>query len=105
MGGEGRVLVLRTLSNSSGLGHLQRVKRQSGDRWRAKWRDAANVEHLKVLGRVLIRRGRAPGLSGPRGFDCCFRTHALLARCEPRRARLVQTQVSGVWIRARASRA
>jgi len=74
-------------------GHLQRVKRQSGDRWRAKWRDAANVEHLKVLGRVLIRRGRAPGLSEPRGSDCCFRTHALLARCEPRRARLVQTQV------------
>jgi len=33
-------------------GYVRRVKRQSGDRWRAKWRDAAGVEHLRVLGRV-----------------------------------------------------
>jgi hypothetical protein len=39
-------------------GHLQRVKRQSGDRWRVKWRDAAGVEHLKVLGHVDGGRGR-----------------------------------------------
>jgi integrase len=39
-------------------GHLQRVKRQSGDRWRAKWRDAAGVEHLRVLGRVWTGKGR-----------------------------------------------
>ncbi len=41
-------------------GHLRRVKRQSGDRWRAKWRDAAGVEHLRVLGRVWTGKGRAP---------------------------------------------
>jgi integrase len=39
-------------------GHIQRVKRQSGDRWRAKWRDAAGVEHLRVLGRVWTAKGR-----------------------------------------------
>jgi len=38
-------------------GHLRRIKRQSGDRWRAKWRDAAGVEHLNVLGRVWTRKG------------------------------------------------
>jgi len=51
-------------------GHLQRVKRQSGDRWRAKWRDAAEVEHLKVLGPLLAhsdRRDASPvGPSAPR---------------------------------------
>ena len=39
-------------------GHVIRVKRQSGDRWRAKWRDAAGVEHKKVLGRVWTEKGR-----------------------------------------------
>ena len=39
-------------------GHVRRVKRQSGDRWRAKWRDAAGVEHLRVLGRVWTGKGR-----------------------------------------------
>ncbi len=39
-------------------GHLRRVKRQSGDRWRAKWRDAAGVEHMRVLGRVWTAKGR-----------------------------------------------
>ncbi len=39
-------------------GHLRRVKRQSGDRWRVKWRDAAGVEHKKVLGRVWSGAGR-----------------------------------------------
>lgn len=39
-------------------GHLQRVRRQSGDRWRVKWRDAAGVEHLRVLGRVWTGKGR-----------------------------------------------
>lgn len=39
-------------------GHVVRVKRQSGDRWRAKWRDAAGVEHKKVLGRVWTEKGR-----------------------------------------------
>jgi integrase len=39
-------------------GHLRRVKRQSGDRWRVKWRDAAGVEHKRVLGRVWGAAGR-----------------------------------------------
>jgi integrase len=39
-------------------GHLRRVKRQSGDRWRVKWRDAAGVEHKRVLGRVWSAAGR-----------------------------------------------
>ena len=39
-------------------GHVRRVKRKSGDRWRAKWRDAAGVEHLRVLGRVWTDKGR-----------------------------------------------
>ena len=39
-------------------GHLRRVKRQSGDRWRVKWRDAAGVEHKRVLGRVWSATGR-----------------------------------------------
>ncbi|MDX6707910.1 MAG: hypothetical protein QOI48_3756 [Solirubrobacteraceae bacterium] len=39
-------------------GHLTRVKRESGDRWRVKWRDAAGVEHKKVLGRVWTGKGR-----------------------------------------------
>ncbi|HEX3617743.1 MAG TPA: hypothetical protein VHU61_14480, partial [Solirubrobacteraceae bacterium] len=39
-------------------GHLQRIKRKSGDRWRAKWRDAAGIEHLRVLGRVWAGKGR-----------------------------------------------
>jgi integrase len=38
-------------------GHLTRVKRDSGDRWRVKWRDAAGVEHKKVLGRVWTHKG------------------------------------------------
>ena len=38
-------------------GHLTRVKRESGDRWRVKWRDAAGVEHKKVLGRVWTGKG------------------------------------------------
>ncbi len=39
-------------------GHLRRVKRQSGDRWLVKWRDAAGVEHKKVLARVWTSAGR-----------------------------------------------
>jgi len=39
-------------------GHLRRVRRESGDRWRAKWRDAAGVEHKRVLGRVWTAKGR-----------------------------------------------
>jgi hypothetical protein len=39
-------------------GHVQRVRRASGDRWRAKWRDAAGVEHLRVLDRVWTGKGR-----------------------------------------------
>lgn len=38
-------------------GHLTRVRRESGDRWRVKWRDAAGVEHKKVLGRVWTDKG------------------------------------------------
>ena len=40
-------------------GHIRRIKRDSGDRWRAKWRDAAGVEHKKVLGRVWTGKGQA----------------------------------------------
>jgi Phage integrase SAM-like domain len=41
-------------------GHLRRVARQSGDRWRVKWRDAAGVKHKKVLGRVWTGKRRPP---------------------------------------------
>ena len=56
-------LTLEPLRPRPVSGHLQRVKRQSGDRWRVKWRDAAGVEHLKVLGRVHASRGRAGHLT------------------------------------------
>ena len=38
-------------------GHIFRMKRQSGDRWMAKWRDA-NGQHQRVLGRAWTGRGR-----------------------------------------------
>src|ERR1019366_52343 len=38
--------------------HLRRGKRQSGDRRRVKWRNAAGVERKKVLGRVWSGAGR-----------------------------------------------
>jgi integrase len=51
-------LTLADLHPKPVSGHLRRVKRQSGDRWRVKWRDAAGVEHKKVLGRVWTEPGR-----------------------------------------------
>lgn len=39
-------------------GHLLRVKRKSGERWHAHWRDAAGDQHERVLGRVWVGRGR-----------------------------------------------
>jgi integrase len=38
-------------------GHLVRRQRTSGDRWMAKWRDAAG-QHQRVLGKVWTGRGR-----------------------------------------------
>ena len=38
-------------------GHILRMPRQSGDRWVAKWRDAAG-QHKRVLGKVWKGRGR-----------------------------------------------
>jgi integrase len=40
-------------------GHVFRKRRKSGDRWMAKWRDAAG-QHQRVLGRAWSRRGRPP---------------------------------------------
>ncbi len=40
-------------------GHVLRMKRKSGDRWMAKWRDAAG-QHQRVLGKAWTQRGR-PG--------------------------------------------
>jgi integrase len=40
-------------------GHVFRKKRASGDRWMAKWRDAAG-QHQRVLGRAWTQRGRPP---------------------------------------------
>jgi len=40
-------------------GHVFRMKRKSGDRWMAKWRDAAG-QHQRVLGRAWTARGRPP---------------------------------------------
>ncbi len=40
-------------------GHVFRKQRKSGDRWMAKWRDAAG-QHQRVLGRVWTQRGRPP---------------------------------------------
>ncbi len=51
-------LTLNELRPRPVSGHLRRVRRQSGDRWRVKWRDAAGVEHKKVLGRVWNGVGR-----------------------------------------------
>ncbi len=39
-------------------GHLLRKPRASGQRWHARWRDAAGVQHERVLGRVWTGRGR-----------------------------------------------
>jgi integrase len=39
-------------------GHLSRVKRSSGERWQVKWRDAAGVEHKRIIGRVWSGSGR-----------------------------------------------
>jgi integrase len=41
-------------------GHVFRMKRKSGDRWVAKWRDAAG-QHQRVLGKAWTQRGRPPG--------------------------------------------
>ena len=49
---------LSDLRPSPVSGHLCRLPRKSGDRWRAKWRDAAGVQHKKVLGRVWTGKGR-----------------------------------------------
>jgi integrase len=38
-------------------GHIFRKKRQSGDRWMVKWRDAAG-QHQRVIGKAWIGRGR-----------------------------------------------
>jgi integrase len=38
-------------------GHVFRMSRKSGDRWMAKWRDAAG-QHQRVLGRAWTQRGR-----------------------------------------------
>jgi integrase len=51
-------LTLDALRPKPVSGHLRRVARKSGDRWRVKWRDAAGVEHKKVLGRVHTGRGQ-----------------------------------------------
>jgi integrase len=40
-------------------GHVFRMKRKSGDRWMAKWRDAGG-QHQRVLGRAWTSRGRPP---------------------------------------------
>jgi integrase len=40
-------------------GHVFRKKRASGDRWMAKWRDAAG-QHQRVLGKAWTQRGRPP---------------------------------------------
>src|SRR5437870_2607169 len=40
-------------------GHVFRMKRKSGDRWMAKWRDAAG-QHQRVLGKAWTQRGRPP---------------------------------------------
>jgi integrase len=39
-------------------GHLRRVKRRSDERWQVKWRDAAGVEHKRMIGRVWNGSGR-----------------------------------------------
>ena len=40
-------------------GHIFRRKRESGDRWMAKWRVAAG-QHQRVIGKAWIGRGRPP---------------------------------------------
>jgi integrase len=39
-------------------GHLRRVKRKTDERWQVKWRDAAGVEHKRMIGRVWTGSGR-----------------------------------------------
>lgn len=39
-------------------GHLLKKTRASGERWHARWRDAAGIQHEKVLGKVWAGRGR-----------------------------------------------
>jgi integrase len=51
-------VTLAELRPRSVSGHVRRVKRQSGERWLAKWRDAAGVEHKRVLGQVWKGSGR-----------------------------------------------
>src|SRR5271166_5611341 len=51
-------LTLAELRPRSVSGHVRRVQRSSGERWLAKWRDAAGVEHKRVLGKVWKGSGR-----------------------------------------------
>jgi integrase len=50
---------LASLGPAPVSGHIFRKERKSGDRWMAKWRDAAG-QHQRVLGRAWTQRGRPP---------------------------------------------
>jgi integrase len=66
-------------------GHIFRKKRQSGDRWMAKWRDAGG-QHQRVIGKAWTGRGRPPeGYLTKRGAQEVLDT--ILA--DARRGRLV----------------
>lgn len=51
-------LTFRDLRPRNVSGHLLRAKRASGDRWVAHWRDAAGLQHKRVLGKVWSAGGR-----------------------------------------------
>ena len=53
-------LTFRDLRPRAVSGHLLRARRASGERWVAHWRDAAGVQHKRVLGRIWTGGGRPP---------------------------------------------
>jgi len=80
-----RVWPVEELREAPVSGHIFRKKRQSGDRWMAKWRDAAG-QHQRVMGKAWMGRGRPPeGYLTKRGAQEVLDT--ILA--DARRGRLV----------------
>ena len=85
-------------------GHVFRMRRKSGERWMAKWRDA-DGQHQKVLGRAYVGRGRPPEgyltkVGAQRELDAILAT-ARAGRVPAKRARselVTLAQAAEEWI-------
>jgi integrase len=86
-------------------GHVFRKRRKSGDRWMAKWRDAAG-QHQRVLGKAWTQRGRPPNgyltkQLAQRKLDTILadaRRGQLLAPARPDRG-VTFAEAAGEWLR------